>query len=86
VKYAFNLEDYDTEKVWKAYETFDQKRAKGAQCFKDEISRSMLFQRTGAGFSTFKIHHKTFSPQKIVSNLPTTEISSIEFKKLLTAP
>jgi hypothetical protein len=45
----------------------------------------MLFQRTGAGFSTFKIHHKTFSPQEIVLNLPTTEITSIELKKLLTA-
>jgi hypothetical protein len=45
----------------------------------------MLFQRTGAGFSTFKIHDKSFSSQKIVSNLPTNEIPSIEFKKLLTA-
>ncbi len=58
LKYAFNLEDYETDKVWKAYETFDEKRVKGAQCFKDEISRSMLFQRTGAGFSTSRSQKK----------------------------
>ena len=84
VKHAFNLEDYETDTVWKAYETFDEKRVKGAQCFKDEISRSMLFKRTGAGFSTSKSHKESFDLDSIVYKFTQTEPQSMELKKLLS--